>query len=184
MVCYENTVSCAVVGDGMVGKTCLAKRFAGSQFSDKYIATVSETSTGSVSAYGDKYSVNIHELEDQSARSKTITASDVIVVCYSAVDKESFENVKSFWIPMVRKLNKKKPIVLVSTHSDMRDENNTDHVSDSEGQNFMKSINADYYNKCSAATNEGVKNVFESVVCAAIRYRKKKTNVLKRVFAR
>ncbi|XP_052105491.1 cdc42 homolog [Mytilus californianus] len=184
MVCYENTVSCAVVGDGMIGKTCLAKRFAGSQFSDKYVATVAETSTGSVSAYGDKYSVNIYEHEDQSARSKTITESDVIVVCYSAVDKESFENVKSFWIPLVRKLSKKKPIVLVATHSDMRDENNTDHVSDSEGQNFMKSINADYYNKCSAATNEGVKNVFESVVFAAIRYRKKKTNVLKRVFAR
>ncbi|CAG2186142.1 CDC42 [Mytilus edulis] len=182
MVCYENTVSCAVVGDGMVGKTCLAKRFAGNQFSEQYVATVAETSTGSVSAYGDNYSVNSYE--DQSARSKTITESDVIVVCYSAVDKESFENVKSFWIPMVRKLNKKKPIVLVATHSDMRDENNTDHVTDTEGQNFMKSINADYYNKCSAATNEGVKNVFESVVCAAIRYRKKKTNVLKRVFAR
>ncbi|XP_063427297.1 cdc42 homolog [Mytilus trossulus] len=182
MVCYENTVSCAVVGDGMVGKTCLAKRFAGSQFSDKYVATVAETTTGSVSAYGDKYSVNIFEI--QSARCKTITEADVIVVCYSAVDKESFENVKSFWVPMVRKLHKKKPIVLVATQSEMRDENNTDHVSDAEGQNFMKSINADYYNKCSAATNEGVKNVFESVVCAAIRYRKKKTNVLKRVFAR
>ncbi|CAG2186144.1 CDC42 [Mytilus edulis] len=182
MVCYENTVSCAVVGDGMVGKTCLAKGFAGSQFAEQYVATVAETTTGSVSAYGDKYSVNIYE--DQSARCKTITEADVIVVCYSAVDKESFENVKSFWVPMVRKLNKKKPIVLVATHSDKRDENNTDHVSDAEGQNFMKSINADYYNKCSAATNEGVKNVFESVVCAAIRYRKKKTNVLKRVFAR
>lgn len=62
MVCNENAVSCAIVGDGMVGKTCLTKRFAGNQFSCEYVATVAEKSTGSVSAYGDKYSVNIQEV--------------------------------------------------------------------------------------------------------------------------
>ncbi|VDI06775.1 Ras homolog gene family, member Q [Mytilus galloprovincialis] len=184
MVCYQNTVSCEIVGDGMVGKTCLSKRFAGSQFSDKYVATVSETTSGSVSAYGDKYNLNIHEHEEKSTRLQAITDADVIIVSYSSVDRESFENAKSVWVPEVRKLHKKKPIVLVATQSDIRDENNTDHVSDTEGQNLMKSIKADYYNKCSSATNDGVKNVFESVVCAAIRYRKKKTNVLKRVFER
>jgi hypothetical protein len=53
---------------------------------------------------------------------------------------------------------------LVATQSDIRDENNSDHVSDTEGQNLMKLINADYYNTCSAATNDGIKKVFESVV--------------------
>lgn len=122
--------------------------------------------------------------EEKSTRLQAITDADVIIVSYSSVDRESFENAKSVWVPEVRKLHKKKPIVLVATQSDIRDENNTDHVSDTEGQNLMKSIKADYYNKCSSATNDGVKNVFENVVCAAIRYRKKKTNVLKRVFAR
>ena len=58
----ENTVACAIIGDEMVGKTCLTKRFAGNQFSSEYVATVSEISTGSVSAYGDKCSVNIQEV--------------------------------------------------------------------------------------------------------------------------
>jgi len=62
MVCNQNTVSCAIVGDGMVGKTCLAERFARNQFSDEYVATIAEKSSGSVSAYGDKYSVNINEV--------------------------------------------------------------------------------------------------------------------------
>lgn len=62
MVYNQNTVACAIVGDGMVGKTCLAERFARNQFSDEYVATVVETSTGSVTADGDKYSVNIHEV--------------------------------------------------------------------------------------------------------------------------
>ena len=120
--------------------------------------------------------------EEKSARIQSIT--DVIVICYSAVDRDSFENVKSYWVPEVRKLNKKKPVVLVATQSDIRDENNSNHVSDTDGQNLMKLINADYYNTCSAATNDGIKKVFESVVLATIRYRKKKTNVLKRVFGR
>lgn len=62
MVCNQNTVSCAIVGDGMVGKTCLAEQFSTNQFSDKYVATLAEKSTGSVSAYGDKYSININEV--------------------------------------------------------------------------------------------------------------------------
>ena len=120
--------------------------------------------------------------EEKSARIQSVT--DVIVICYSAVDRDSFENVKSYWVPEVRKVNKKRPVVLVATQSDIRDENNSDHVSDTEGQNLMKLINADYYNKCSAATNDGIKKVFESVILATMRYRKKKTNVLKRVFGR
>ena len=62
MVCSGNAVSCAIVGDGMVGKTCLAKRFSDNQFCDEYVATVTETSSGSVSAYGDKYTVTINEV--------------------------------------------------------------------------------------------------------------------------
>jgi GTPase SAR1 family protein len=126
----------------------------------------------------------IFQHEEQTSRSRAITDADVIVVCYSAVDRESFENVKSYWVPEIRKLNKKKPVVLVATQSDIRDENNSDHVSDTEGQNLMKLINADYYNTCSAATNDGIKKVFESVILATMRYRKKKTNVIKRVFGR
>ena len=62
MICNQNTVECAIVGDGMVGKTAITKRFTENQFSDKYVATVSEKSWGSVTAYGDKYTVNINEV--------------------------------------------------------------------------------------------------------------------------
>lgn len=62
MFCNQNTVECAIVGDGMVGKTAITKRFTKNQFSDEYVATVAEKSEGSVSTYGDKYSVNINEV--------------------------------------------------------------------------------------------------------------------------
>ena len=122
--------------------------------------------------------------EDENTRTQAIVDADVIIVCYSAVDRESFENVKSFWIREARKYNKKKPVMLVATQSDIRDENNSDHVTDAEGQTMIKTIDAEYYNKCSAAAKTGMKNVFESAVLASIKYKKKKSSILKQMFGR
>lgn len=122
--------------------------------------------------------------EDENTRTQAIVDADVIIVCYSAVDRESFENVKSFWIREARKYNKKKPVMLVATQSDIRDENNSDHVTDAEGQTMIKTIDAEYYNKCSAASKTGMKNVFESAVLASIKYKKKKSSILKQMFGR
>lgn len=122
--------------------------------------------------------------EDENTRTQAIVDADVIIVCYSAVDRESFENVKSFWIREARKYNKKKPVILVATQSDIRYENNSDHVTDAESQTMIKTIDAEYYNKCSAAAKTGMKNVFESAVLASIKYKKKKSSILKRMFGR
>jgi GTPase SAR1 family protein len=46
----------------MVGKTAITNIFTENQFSDEYVATVSEKSSGSVTAYGDKYTININEV--------------------------------------------------------------------------------------------------------------------------
>lgn len=122
--------------------------------------------------------------EDENTRTQAIVDADVIIVCYSAVDRESFENVKSFWIREARKYNKKKSVILVATQSDIRDENNSDHVTDAEGQTMIKTIDAEYYNKCSAVAKTGMKNVFESAVLASIKYKKKKSSILKQMFGR
>ena len=116
--------------------------------------------------------------------STIVSSSDVTVMCYSAVDRNSFENVKSFWIAEIRKYNKKKPLVLVATQSDLREENNPEHITDSEGQELTRQIRAKYYNKCSATVNFGMKNVFESAVLASVKFKKKKTNIFQRVFWR
>ncbi|CAC5357299.1 RAC1 [Mytilus coruscus] len=188
MVCFSHDVSCTIVGDGLIGKTCMAKAFAGDSFPDYYVATVAESYTGYVSAYGDLYSVNIKDTngqhEDENTRSQMISDADVIIICYSVVERETFNNVQSFWIQEIRKFNKRRPVILVATQSDIRDEDNIQHVSDLEGQHMTKLIGAEYYNKCSAAAQTGMKNVLESVVLASIKYRKKTASILKRVFGR
>lgn len=61
----RNIVSCIIVGDGMVGKTCLAKKFCGQEIADNYVATIMDTFTGTVSAYGQKYTINIKDTAGQ-----------------------------------------------------------------------------------------------------------------------
>lgn len=61
----RNVVKCALVGDGMVGKTCLARKFSGLELPEQYISTVIEEFTGTTVAYGQKYTVNITDTAGQ-----------------------------------------------------------------------------------------------------------------------
>ena len=107
----------------------------------------------------------------------------VTVVCYSVVDKDSFHNVKSFWLPMVRNINPHLPIVLVATHSDLRCENNPDHVTEEEGRNLCNELNMASFVECSAVQRTGISRLFEIVAGLSLRLslrdKKNKTNPTK-----
>ena len=49
----------------------------------------------------------------------TYHQSDVIVICFSMADRESFQNVQDVWVPEIRRyLGNKKQIILLGTQSD------------------------------------------------------------------
>ena len=117
----------------------------------------------------------------------------MFIVCYSVVDRESFESVESFWIPEIRKLCKKTPIILVATGRDIEDENGNvseqeelnenvskrderlnGNVSKQEGLNIMNKCRADYYVECATKNKEKVKELFDAALMSVIK--KKKTH--------
>jgi len=61
------TVQCTVVGDGMVGKTCLALAFARTTApgDEDYVATVFENYAGRAHVNGDEYTVSIFDSAGQ-----------------------------------------------------------------------------------------------------------------------
>ena len=65
MVVTMSAVSCAIVGDGMVGKTCLAKQFSGLEVTENYVATIMDIFSGTASAYGEQYKINIKDTAGQ-----------------------------------------------------------------------------------------------------------------------
>ncbi|KAL4238508.1 hypothetical protein ACF0H5_003216 [Mactra antiquata] len=185
-------VSCSVVGDGMVGKTCLSQAFTMLTMPKDYVATVFENYAGTTHANGDEYLVNIFDTAGQhdyaSLRQLTYDDSEVIVLCYSAVDRDSFNSITEFWVPEIKpNKQRKRPIILVATQTDLRDTTNYDSdmpVSQTEGATLAKNIGATCYMECSASDSSSVKKIFTEVVQAALKCRKRKSNIVHKILGK
>ncbi|WAR19657.1 CDC42-like protein [Mya arenaria] len=185
-----NVVPCTLVGDGMVGKTSMALAFVNREPPDQeYVATVFDDYAGSVSVHGEAYTVSIFDSAGQhdyeSVRAFSYRDSEVIVVCYSVLEKDSLLNVKDVWVPEARQLTKrKKAIVLIGCQTDMREEGNTDHVTTSVGNDLAKDIGADAFLECSSTSMSSISEVFQTVVKTALKSRKRKSSLIRRLLRR
>lgn len=104
------------------------------------------------------------------------------------MDRESFESIKEFWVPeMKNNMHRKKPIILVATQTDLRNTTGFDSdmpITEEEGHRLAKDIGADVYNECTIQNQGSVKKVFTDVVTCALKYRKKKANIMHRLFGK
>lgn len=100
--------------------------------------------------------------------------TDIFVVCFSVARPDSFENVRSKWIPELKVYRPKARFILVGTQVDLRDENmaeDNDHefIGKRQGTKLSLRIGAEGYYECSALTRVGLSNVFEKAVMAVLR---------------
>ena len=102
--------------------------------------------------------------------------TDVIVICFSIDNCDSFANVSLKWIPEVRHFCRGTPIVLVGTKTDLRYSSGSAYSSSSnklpvgsaEGQELCRTVKAHSYVECSAKTRDGVEDVFQTAARAAL----------------
>lgn len=117
-------------------------------------------------------------------RSFSYKDSEVLLLCFSVSDRDSFESVKDFWAPEVKDfLGKRVPIIVVATQTDTRSDLGGD-VSTEEGQRMAKEIGAERYLECSCSDQQSVHSVFENVVLTALKQRKRMGNIFRRVLGR
>ncbi|XP_069117251.1 cell division control protein 42 homolog [Argopecten irradians] len=185
MSVYKSGVQCTLVGDGMVGKTCLARSFADRTFPVNYVATVMDKYSGTTYVDGNKYGITLTDMagEHDVITNSDYTSTDVFIICYSVVDRESFESVRDFWAPEIRKIARKRPVLLVATQTDLRQEWNKQHVTTTEGESLAKRMSSDHFLESSAFAKEGVVPIFKSVVQTSLKHSKKKSNIIKRVLS-
>ena len=104
------------------------------------------------------------------------------------MDRESFDSVLAFWESEIATyMRRKRPIILVATQKDLREKMDTGEetpITTDEGEELAKQIGAEGFVECSALMQEGVKKVFEKIVLSALKYRKRKFNILHRIFGR
>lgn len=184
----KKPISCTVIGDGMVGKTCLSEVYSGQTMPQEYVSTVFNNYAGKSTVGGDKYVVSIFdsagEHEYTELRSFSYKDSEVLLLCFSVSDRDSFESVKDFWAPEVKDfLGKRVPIIVVATQTDTRSDLGGD-ISTEEGQKMAKEIGAERYLECSSSDQQSVLSVFENVVLTALKQRKRMGNIFRRVLGR
>ena len=101
-------------------------------------------------------------------------------MCYSITDRESFQSVKTFWLPEIRREAGKKPVILVATQTDTRSTPGEDTITKFEGLELADEIGADHFTECSSVSKRGIPKVFEYSIHSVLKYKKEKPNLVKR----
>jgi Ras-related C3 botulinum toxin substrate 1 len=103
--------------------------------------------------------------------------TDVFIVCFSLVNPDSFENVKTKWFQELHHHAAGVPIILVGTKLDMREDpkcleelksKGRAPISTMQGAQMQKDIGAVKYIECSALTQKGLKLVFDEAIRAVL----------------
>ncbi|KAL0223226.1 hypothetical protein P9112_002616 [Eukaryota sp. TZLM1-RC] len=171
-----------VVGDGAVGKTSLLWTFGENVFPEEHVPTVFDNYMTSVDIDGKTCHLALWDTAGQEEydrlRPLSYPGAHVFLVCFSVDSPASYQNVKQKWAVEVRHHAPNVPIVLIATKRDLRhDENTIDElkkrgeapIDTEQGEQLKNEIGAVRYVECSAKTQFGVKNVFDTAINAVIK---------------
>ena len=175
------TIKCVAVGDGAVGKTCLLISFTTNAFPSEYIPTVFDNYCANLVVDGKAVNLGLWDTAGQEdydrLRPLSYPQTDVFLICFSVVSASSFDNVSTKWVPEVRHHCPSTPIILVGTKIDLRGDEDTiaklsqkhkSPITEEEGKAKAAEVGAVKYLECSAATQQGLVEVFHEAVRAVL----------------
>ena len=177
-----------VVGDGECGKTCLLIVFSRDEFPEVYVPTVFETYVADIVVDGITVELALWDTAGQEdydrLRPLSYPDTDVILICFSVDNPDSFENISEKWLPEIVHFCPTVPIVLVGNKKDLRNDPDVHNelakrrlkpVTQEEGHIMASRIKAFTYLECSAKTREGVRQIFDTAARASLQKSKETT---------
>lgn len=174
-----DSIKCVLVGDSAVGKTSLLVRFTSETFPDDYRPTVYENTGVDVFMDGVQISLGLWDTSGSDAfrsiRPLSYQQADVVLMCYSVANHNSFLNLRNKWIGEIRSHLPRIPILVVATQTDQRDTGpyRSSCISPIDGKRLAQDVRAKGYLECSALSNRGVQQVFEYAVRTAVNQAKR-----------
>ncbi|KAF3986768.1 hypothetical protein FT663_04270 [Candidozyma haemuli var. vulneris] len=168
-------IKAVVVGDGGVGKTCLLISYTTNTFPNDYIPTVFDNYSASVMVDGEPIKLGLWDTAGQAEydrlRPLSYPQTEIFLCCFSVVNPDSFQNVRAKWIPEILHHSPRDIlIVLVGTKADLRDDlhlldelavKKQKPVTQEQAEKLAKDVGAIRYIECSAATQQGVSELFD-----------------------
>ena len=165
---YDKSCQILLIGDSLVGKTCLIQRYVNGTFKDDYISTVGLDYHTKLEIINNlNVSVKLWDTVGQE-RFKALTASffrnaEGVVIAYDVTNSESFDNLK-FWISSIKtNLFEKNifiPIIIIGNKIDLEDMR---EITKDVASAFAKENKFKYF-ETSAKTGEGVDDAFRDLV--------------------
>lgn len=170
-------IKCVLVGDGAVGKTSMLISYTTGRFPREYVPTVFDNYTAEIDINGKPYILGLWDTAGQEdydrLRPLSYPDTDVFIVCYSVVNKVSYQNIASKWHPEIVTHSKQTPIILVGTKIDLREDpgqarrlaaSGDSFLTRKEGEDMRNRIKAVKYMECSALNSDGLKGVFDAAI--------------------
>ena len=170
-------IKAVVVGDGAVGKTCLLMSYSQDVFPNEYIPTIFDNYAANVMVDGSLVHLGLWDTAGQPdydrLRPLSYPNTDVFIICFSILSPTSFENVKHKWAPEIAHHGPNKPVVLVGTKCDLREDSDVIRalavkggkpIGYPQGLMMAKELKMQHYVECSALTQRGLRQVFETAI--------------------
>jgi cell division control protein 42 len=171
-------VKCIVVGDEGVGKTCLLTSYGNDMWATYHDKAVSDGYEATLVVGKEPYTLFLFDSLGQDKydrlRPRWYTGAHVFLLCFSITSPASLDDVKNRWYPEVRHHSPGVPFLIMGTQIDQREDpwalarQDQPPLSTNAGERLAQELGAVKYVECSAVTREGLKNVFDEAIAAAL----------------
>jgi len=156
-----------LLGDPGVGKTNIINRYLYDKFDQSSKPTLGSSFGEKIlKKDGSSYSLKIWDTTGQerynSITKLFIKGSHIVILVYSIDNLASFDNLKNWYNYVKEELQREKFILAIVGNK--RDLFENEVVSDNEGKEFAKSLDALFYLVSAKSDQEGIKKLFTSLL--------------------
>ena len=165
----DQAIKCKVVliGKSGVGKTSIMNRYISNTFRENVMTTPGANYTTKELEFPDQKKTVKLEIWDTAGQERYRSLAKVFynnasacILVYDITSKETFDDIVNYWVPELKE-NAPKDIILALA-GNKSDKYTESQVSEEEGKNLAKNINA-IYRRTSAKLNSSIEDLFNAI---------------------
>ncbi|MHA2230468.1 MAG: Rab family GTPase [Candidatus Thorarchaeota archaeon] len=171
----SKVMKAVLIGDGAVGKTSMRRNYLGEEFIEGHLATIGvDLATKRVLFNKEVVKFIIWDLAGQPSfaqvRGHYYHGCNGIVLVYSVVDRDSFDNASKWLVEAYKNMGKLPPTVIVGNKTDLRPGvPEKERVTSEEGQKFTEYFIEKLdvpaiFRETSALTGYNIEDTFEQLL--------------------